>query len=57
MKNWKTTVAGIAAIVSGLAGATFVEFDNDPSTTANWVILGPIILAGIGLLFGRDNDK
>lgn len=57
MKNWKTTVAGAAAIIASLAGATFVEFDNDPSTTANWVILGPLILTGIGLLFGRDLDK
>lgn len=54
MKNWKTTVAGIAAILSGLAGATFVQFDGDPSTAPNWVLLGPLMLTGIGLLFGRD---
>ena len=57
MKNWKTTVAGIGAILAGLGGAAFVQFDNDPSTTANWVVLGPIMLAGIGLLFGKDFNK
>lgn len=57
MKNWKTTAAGIGAILAGLGGAAFAEFDGDATTVTNWAILGPLLLAGIGLLFGRDHNK
>ena len=57
MKNWKTTVAGIGAIIAGLGGAAFAQWDGDASTVTDWRILGPMIVVGMGLLFGRDFNK
>ena len=56
MKNrsWKTTLAGIGAILTALGiGATAISEDRYEQLAA--VIPG--ILAGIGLLAARDNDK
>jgi hypothetical protein len=55
MKSWKTTVAGIAAIVASVAAAIVAEFDGDPATTAEWGVVITAFIAGIGLLFARDN--
>jgi len=54
--SWKTTSAGITAIVGGLIGIYFAvkrgAFDEGVATAC----LGSI-LTGVGLLFARDNDK
>ena len=54
--SWKTTVAGIAAIL--VAGGTLVQaiFDGNPATAPNYEATIAAIAAGIGLLFARDND-
>jgi len=57
MKSWKTTVAGIAAIIAAIALAVSNEFDADPATVADWGAVLATIAAGVGLLFARDNDK
>ena len=36
MTSWKTTVAGIAAIVVALGTAVGALFDADPLTTPDW---------------------
>jgi hypothetical protein len=49
MKNWKTTLAGIAAIV-GVAA----KIVNEPSSlTASDI---GAILAGVGLIYSKDRD-
>jgi len=55
MKSWKTTTAGVLAIIAAIATALAASFDSDPSTVANWDIVIAATLAGIGLIFARDN--
>lgn len=54
MKSWKTTTAGVLAIVAAVAMAVSAYLDGDPATVPDWesAVAG---LAGIGLLFARDN--
>lgn len=57
MKSWKTTAAGIAAIVAAIALAVSHQFDSDPSTIADWTAVITALTAGVGLVLARDNDK
>lgn len=57
MKSWKTTLAGIAAIVSAVALAIAHHFDSDPTTIADWSAVITALTAGVGLVLARDNDK
>ena len=57
MKSWKTTAAGIAAIVAAVALAISHQFDSDPATVADWSAVITALTAGIGLVLARDNDK
>ena len=56
-KSWKTTAAGIAAIVAAVALAISHQFDSDPATVADWSAVITALTAGIGLVLARDNDK
>jgi hypothetical protein len=53
--SWRTTTAGIAAIVAALATAAVALFDADPLTTPDWGAVGAALMAGVGLLAARDN--
>jgi peptidoglycan/LPS O-acetylase OafA/YrhL len=55
MKSWKTTAAGIAAIVAALATAVGALFDADPVTMPDWGAVAAAVMAGIGLIAARDN--
>jgi len=55
MKSWKTTVTGIAAILTAIGAALTALFDNDPNTTLDVAVTASAIMAGIGLIFARDN--
>lgn len=57
MKSWKTTTAGILAIV-GAAIALIANplLDNDPATVPNFVEFISIAGAGVVGLFARDNN-
>lgn len=57
MSSWKTTVAGIAAMAAAIAAAVAAEFDASPETVADWGTVVAGLVAGLGLLFARDNDK
>ncbi len=57
MKSWKTTLAGIAALIAAIALAIAHQFDSDPATVADWSAVIAAITAGVGLLLARDNDK
>ena len=56
-KSWKTTAAGIAAIVAAVALAISHQFDTDPATVADWSAVIAALTAGVGLVLARDNDK
>ena len=56
-KNWKTTVAGLGAIMVAVGVAMQAHFDGNPETTVQWEILITAVCAGVGLLFARDGDK
>lgn len=55
MTSWKTTTAGIAAIVAALATAVGALFDADPVTMPDWGAVAAAVMAGIGLIAARDN--
>lgn len=56
-KSWKTSAAGIGAILVAIGSAITAMFDGDPSTVADWGAVVAAIIAGIGLIAARDNDK
>ncbi len=53
--SWRTTTAGILAIVVALCGAASALIDGDPLTNPDLSSLGAAIIAGIGLMKARDN--
>ena len=53
--SWRTTCAGIAAIVAAGATACAALFDADPSTVPEWGVVIAAIVAGFGLIAARDN--
>ena len=55
--SWKTTVAGVAAIISTIGLALKAIFDGDPSTVVNWNVFVTSLVSGIGLIMARDNNK
>lgn len=57
MKSWKTTVMGIAAILIALCTAAKAYLDGDPATEVNLELVISEIVAGIGFIVARDNDK
>ncbi len=57
MKSWKTTVMGICAILTAVAGAIKLLVDGDPATNPDWTAVCAAVAAGIGLIAARDNSK
>lgn len=55
--SWKTTGAGIAAIIVAVGAALTALTDNDPLTIPDWGSLIAAVMAGIGLIFAKDNKK
>jgi drug/metabolite transporter (DMT)-like permease len=53
--SWRTTTAGIAAIVVALGTAVGALFDADPLTLPDWGAVAAAVMAGVGLLAARDN--
>lgn len=53
--SWRTTLAGIAAIVTAVASAVAALFDSDPATVPEWGAVAAAVMAGVGLLNARDN--
>jgi len=56
VKSWKTTTAGVGAILVALGSAMTAMFDADPLTVPDWGAVVAAIIAGIGLITARDND-
>jgi hypothetical protein len=58
MKNTKTTLAGIGAILIAVGGALRAVFDGDPSTNLDIASTIAAVTAGIGLIMAKDaSDK
>ena len=57
MKNTKTTLAGIGAILIAVGGALRATFDNDPSTNIDIASTIAAVTAGIGLIMAKDAEK
>lgn len=55
--SWKTTTAGLAAVLAVVADTLAKLTDNDSMTNPDWnLVVAFIASAAIGL-FARDNDK
>jgi len=55
--SWKTTGAGVAAIVVAVGSVLTALTDNDPLTVPDWGALAAACIAGVGLIFAKDNKK
>jgi hypothetical protein len=56
-QNWKTTSAGIAAILVAVGSALKALTDNDPTTVADIGACIAAIMAGVGLILAKDAAK
>ena len=54
MKNTKTTLAGVGAILIAVGGALKALFDNDPTTHLDITTTIAAVTAGIGLIWAKD---
>jgi len=57
MKNTKTTLAGLGAILVAIGGALKAIFDGDPATSVDPTTTITAISAGIGLIMAKDAEK
>ena len=57
MKNTKTTLAGIGAILVAVGGALKAIFDGDPSTNLDLTATIAAISAGVGLIMAKDASE
>jgi hypothetical protein len=55
--NIKTTILGIATIVTAVSSALVALFDGDPLTNFDIGSVVAAITAGIGLILAKDADK
>jgi hypothetical protein len=55
--NIKTTILGIATIVTAISSALVTLFDGDPLTNFDIGSVVAAITAGIGLILAKDADK
>jgi hypothetical protein len=54
MKNSKTTLAGIGAILVAVGTALKAIFDGDPATTFDLATTITAVSAGVGLILAKD---
>lgn len=55
-KNWKTTLGGVAMILSGLALLGKMLADGTPLTVETLSPVGIALSGGLGLLKAKDHD-
>lgn len=55
--NWKTTLAGVGAILVAVGGALKALFDGDPSTNIDITATVAAVTVGFGLIAAKDADK
>ncbi len=52
--SWRTSAAGIGAILVAIGSAVTAITDNDPMTIPDWGAVVAAVIAGVGLIFARD---
>lgn len=52
--SWRTSAAGLGAILVALGSAVTALTDNDPLTIPDWGAVVAAVIAGVGLIFARD---
>jgi hypothetical protein len=57
MKNTKTTLAGIGAILVAVGGALKALFDGDPGSNVDLAATIAAVTAGVGLIAAKDAEK
>jgi hypothetical protein len=57
LKNAKTTVLGIATILTALGSAVVALIDGDPATTFDIASVVAACTAGLGLIMAKDAEK
>lgn len=55
--NVKTTVLGIATIVTALSSAIMAMLDGNPATTFDVAAVIAACTAGLGLIMAKDAEK
>ena len=55
--NIKTTILGIATLVTAVSSALVALFDGDPLTNFDIGSVVAAITAGLGLILAKDADK
>lgn len=56
-KSWKTTAFSVTSVLTTILTLVVNPIlDNDPSTNPMWSEALPVIIAGLGLLFARDDS-
>lgn len=56
--SWKTTAAGIGMIVTALFTMILQPLtDNDPATVPDYNVAVASIIAGVGLIMARDDNR
>lgn len=53
--SWRTTTAGLGAILVAIGSAVTAHFDSDPQTISDWGAVVAAIIAGVGLMLARDD--
>lgn len=54
MKNSKTTLAGLGAILIAIGTALKAIFDGDPTTNFDFTATITAVTAGVGLILAKD---
>ena len=57
LKSWKTTTLGAGGLLYIIIGIIEVLMDDDPTTTPDWGVQVPLMIASIAALFAKDGDK
>jgi len=52
--SWRTSAAGVGAILVAIGSAVTAITDNDPMTIPDWGAVIAAVIAGVGLIFARD---
>lgn len=56
-RNWKTTAAGIGALLSAVGDFLTAYYDGSDLTQPNYQAIVGLVIIGFGLIFAKDGDK
>lgn len=57
MKSWRTTIAGIGMVASGLLGLGTMLLGGQMPTPEQWTTFGGLVVAGFGLVNAADSKN